>query len=122
MPLLVAAVSLEVTPQAVSMLLAASVVYAKGPGRRAWRRQRNRRLHPARTARLAAMAGTIVAGAAVVVGMAATTEPRPPTPRGVAVTVEDPDRLVRRATFVLYDPVPGGADSLAPVTLSGASF
>lgn len=71
---------------------------------------------------MSAVACTIVAGAAIVVGLAATTEPRPPTPRGVAVTVEDPDRRVQRATFVLYDPVPGGAESLTPVTVSGASF
>jgi len=104
------------------MVLAALVVYARGSGRQAWRRQQDRRLHPARIARLTAAAATVVAGAMVVLGMAVTTQPRPPTPRGVAVTVEDPDRLVQRATFILYDPVPGGVESLAPSTRSGASW
>ena len=117
-----AAVSSELSPQLVSMVLAGLVVYVRGPGRLAWRRQRDRRLHPARFARFSAMAATVVAGAAVVIGMAVTTEPRPPTPRGVAVIVEDPDRLVQRATFILYDPVPGGAESLEPVAYSGASY
>lgn len=121
-PGLVAAASPFLSPPIFSLLLAGLAVYLRGPGPDAWRRQRDRRRHPARTARLMAAAGTVVAGAAIVAGIAVTTEPRPPIPRGVAVTVEDPDRRVQRATFVLYDPVPGGAESLTPVTVSGASF
>jgi hypothetical protein len=102
--------------------VAGVVVYARGPGREAWRRARDRRLHPARLARFTAVIMTVVAGAVIVTGMAATTKPRPVRPRAVVATVVDLDRAERRASFVLYDPVPGGADQLSPDALSGASY
>ncbi len=108
--------------QLVAVGLAALAVYVRGPGREAWKRARDRRLHPARAARFAAFAMTVIAGALIVTGMATTNEPRPPRPRAVVATVTDPDRGTSRATFVLYDPVPGGADQLSPDALSGASY
>jgi hypothetical protein len=57
-----------------------------------------------------------------VTGMALTTEPRPPRPRAAVAVVTDPDTGTRRASFVLYDPVPGGAEQLSPDALSGASY
>lgn len=104
------------------IVAAALLVYLRGPGREAWGRAKDRRLHPARMARFLSLAATVATGAVIVTGMAATTEPRPARPRAVVATVVDLDRGLTRASFVLYDPVPGGAERLSPDALSGASY
>jgi hypothetical protein len=68
------------------------------------------------------LAVTVLAGAVLAAGMAATDEPRPPRPRARVAVLPATAQENRRATFVLYDPVPGGAEQLAPDALSGASY
>ena len=104
------------------ILAAAGLVYLRGPARDHWRRAWSRRRHPARVARAVAAGATVAFGVMTVTGMALTTEPRPPRPRATVAVITDPDAETRRASFVLYDPVPGGAEQLSPDALSGASY
>ncbi len=112
----------SVTMQVLVIALATSVTLFKLHGRSAWRKQTDRRLHPARAVRFAAAAAAVVAGAALVTGMAATSKPRPPVPHADLVTVLDPMSGRSAATFVLYNSVPGVRERPAPLSYSGASY
>ena len=119
---LLAAVTSGLWAQLAFIGAAAAIVYLRGPARDHWQRALNIRRHPARFARVLATVATVAFGVMVVTGMALTAEPRPPRPRASVAVVTDPGSDVRRASFVLYDPVPGGAEQLSPDALSGASY
>lgn len=108
--------------QLLVMMVAGSAVWIKSRGRTTWRRQTDRRRHPARAARFAGAAAAVVAGAVLVTGMAATTKPRPPVPKADLVRVLDPMSGQTGATFVLYNSVPGLRERPAPLSYSGASY
>ena len=110
------------TVQLIVVVLAGSAAWIKRRGRTTWRRQTDTRRHPARLARFAGGAAAVVAGAALVTGMAATTKPRPPVPRADLVRVLDPMSGQMAATFVLYNAVPGLRERPAPLSYSGASY
>lgn len=111
----------SLTMQLLVVVGAVIVTVLKMHGRSAWHRQVDPRRHPARVARVLGAAATVVAGAALVTGMAATAERRPPVPRGDLVRVLDPMSGRSAATFVLYNPVPGVRERPAPLSYSGAS-
>lgn len=108
--------------QLVVLLAAVAVVWVRTRGREAWHRQTNPRLHPAVRSRFAAAAMTVVAGAAIVTGMAVTAGPKPERPRADLIRIFDPNTGSNAATFTLFNPVPGRADRPPPLTVSAASF
>lgn len=112
----------SMTLQVLVVLAAFAVTALKVHGRGAWRRQSDPRRHPARAARFLGAAATVVAGVALVTGMAATAERRPPVPRADLVQVLDPMSGRSAATFVLYNSVPGVRERPAPLSYSGASY
>lgn len=112
----------SMTLQVLVVVAAFAVTALKVHGRDAWRRQTDRRRHPARAARFMGAAATVVAGVALVTGMAATAERRPPVPRADLVRVLDPMSGRSAATFVLYNSVPGVRGRPAPLSYSGASY
>lgn len=112
--------------QIVAVALAALVVLLHEHGPRRWREERDPRRHPAGTVRLGLTIGSVLVGAALVVGMAATTDLDQHPPRAVPVLLEPDGRGPgddvdaddpALATWAAFDEVPpGGAQVLDGVS------
>lgn len=106
----------SITIQVGVALFAAAAVWIKSRGRETWRRQTDRRRHPARVARFAGAAAAVVAGAVLVTRHGRDHES--PASRSARRS----GRGARPDVGTGGSSVPGLRERPAPLSYSGASY